>query len=103
MTMHVIRDYHSMSCAVKKIIWVMIPLENLVVHFRTYPKMKSVKVIKNTMKLIQLGASLMVQWLRFHAPNAGGLGSIPGQGTRSCMRQLRPSAAKLIKKKKKEF
>ena len=28
--------------------------------------------------------SLVVQWLRFHAPNAGGLGLIPG-GTRSCV------------------
>ncbi|TEA42709.1 hypothetical protein DBR06_SOUSAS1610227, partial [Sousa chinensis] len=27
--------------------------------------------------------SLVVQWLRLHAPNTGGLGSIPGQGTRS--------------------
>ncbi|TEA33565.1 hypothetical protein DBR06_SOUSAS3910125, partial [Sousa chinensis] len=27
--------------------------------------------------------SLVVQWLRFRAPNAGGPGSIPGQGTRS--------------------
>ena len=27
--------------------------------------------------------SLVVQWLRLHAPNAGGPGSIPGQGTRS--------------------
>ncbi|TEA40834.1 hypothetical protein DBR06_SOUSAS19710043, partial [Sousa chinensis] len=33
--------------------------------------------------------SLVVQWLRLHAPNAGGLGSIPGQGTRSPMPQLR--------------
>ena len=30
----------------------------------------------------------MVQWLRLHAPNAGGLGSFPGQGTRSPMLQL---------------
>ncbi|TEA25605.1 hypothetical protein DBR06_SOUSAS2510013, partial [Sousa chinensis] len=29
--------------------------------------------------------SLVVQWVRFHAPNAGGLGSIPGRGTRSHM------------------
>ena len=35
-----------------------------------------------------LGASLAVQWLRLHAPNAGGWGSIPGQGTRSHMLQL---------------
>ncbi|TEA37365.1 hypothetical protein DBR06_SOUSAS1910057, partial [Sousa chinensis] len=33
--------------------------------------------------------SLVVQWLRLCAPNAGGLGSIPGQGTRSFMPQLR--------------
>ena len=31
----------------------------------------------------------MVQWLRFHALNAGGLGSISAQGTRSHMLQLR--------------
>ena len=30
----------------------------------------------------------MVQWLRLCAPNAGGPGSIPGQGTRSRMLQL---------------
>ena len=45
--------------------------------------------------------SLVVQWLRLSAPNAGGLGLTPGQGTRSCMLQqrshlpqLRPRAAK---------
>ena len=40
------------------------------------------------------GTSLVVQWLRFHAPNAGGLGSVPEWGTRSNMQQLRPSVAK---------
>ena len=30
----------------------------------------------------------MVQWLRLLTPNAGGPGSIPGQGTRSHMLQL---------------
>ena len=53
----------------------------------------------------------MVQWLRFHTPNAGILGSIPGQGTRSHMPQLRGSHAsaedlaqpnKYILKKKNE-
>ena len=31
----------------------------------------------------------MAQWLRFYAPNAGDPGSIPSQGTRSHMSQLR--------------
>ena len=35
-----------------------------------------------------MGASLVVQWLRLRAPNAGGPGSIPGQGTRSHVPQL---------------
>ena len=29
-----------------------------------------------------LGTSLVVQWLRLLAPNAGGMGPIPGQGTK---------------------
>ena len=55
-----------------------------------------------------LATSLAVQRLRLHVPNAGGLGSIRGQGTRShtlklkslcavtkrsCLLELRPSAA----------
>ena len=36
-----------------------------------------------------LGTSLVVQWLRLPTPNAGGLGSIPGQGTRLHMPQLK--------------
>ena len=36
-----------------------------------------------------LGTSLVTQWLRLRAPSAGGPGSIPGQGTRSHMLQLR--------------
>ena len=35
------------------------------------------------------GTSLMGQWLRLCAPNAGGLGSIPGQGIRSHILQLK--------------
>ena len=34
---------------------------------------------------ICLGTSPVAQWLRLCTPNAGGLGSIPGQGTRSHM------------------
>ena len=35
------------------------------------------------------GTSLLVQWLTIHAPNAGGPGSIPDQGTRSHSPQLK--------------
>ena len=42
------------------------------------------------------GTSLVVQWLRLCAPVSGGLGSIPGQGTRSHVPQIRPGAAKKI-------
>ena len=38
--------------------------------------------------------SLVVWWLRLHAFNAGGRGSIPGQGTRPHMPQLSPRAAR---------
>ena len=39
----------------------------------------------------------MVQWLRLYPPNAGGLGIVPGQGTRSHMPQLKdPSCLKKI-------
>ena len=38
---------------------------------------------------IKTGTSLVVLWLRLHTPNAGGLGLIPGQGTRPHMLQLR--------------
>ena len=49
------------------------------------------------LKLSYSGTSLVVQWVRLHAPNAGGLGSIPGQGTRSRMPQLKiPQAAMKI-------
>ena len=42
--------------------------------------------------------TLVVQWLRLHTPNAGGLGLMPGQGTRSYMLQLKdPSCCDLKK------
>ena len=57
------------------------------------------------------GTSLVVQWLRLHAPNAGGPGSTPGQGTQffmlqlsvcvpAHMLQLRPSATKKKKRRR---
>ena len=46
-----------------------------------------VDIIQSTEGLQRLkirlrGTSLVAQWLRFHAPNAGGTGSIPGWGTK---------------------
>ena len=46
------------------------------------------------LKNSKFGTSLLVQWLRLHTPNVGSLGSIPGQGTRPHMLQLRPGTAK---------
>ena len=47
---------------------------------------------------VSSGTALVVQWVRTCAPNAGGLRSIPGCATRSCMLQLRcPRAAKILR------
>ena len=63
-------------------------LKNINLHIQVAQQIPS-KI--NTMRLTNrhLGTSLVVQWLRLRAPNAGGPGSIPGQGTRSRMLQLR--------------
>ena len=53
-----------------------------------------VKLHEACLKYQWSGTSLEVQWLRFHSPNAGGLGLVPGRGTRSHMMQLRPGASK---------
>ena len=47
----------------------------------------------NCLKRGLVGTSLVVQWLRLPAPNAGVLGSLPGQGTRSHVRQLKVQQA----------
>ena len=47
-------------------------------------------------KISPRGTCLVARWLRLHAPNAGGQSSIPGQGTRSWVLQLRPGAARYI-------
>ena len=45
------------------------------------------------LKASLVGTCLAVQWLRLLAPNAGGLGVSPGQGTRSHAPQLKISCA----------
>ena len=53
--------------------------------------------ISQCIKVGKCGTSLVVQWLPVPAPSAGGQGSIPGQGTRSHVTQLRLSTTKEIK------
>ena len=49
----------------------------------TWPGKESVNLNMCQQKIP--GTSLVVQWIELCAPNAGGPGSIPGQGTRSHM------------------
>ena len=44
------------------------------------------------------GLPWQVQWLKLLTTRAGGLGSIPGRGTRSPMPQLRPASANQLNK-----
>ena len=60
-------------------------LYNILIKYSTIIQRWEFHIVKNNMG----GTSLVVQWLRLRAPNTGGPGSIPGQGTRSHMPQLR--------------
>ena len=51
-------------------------------------------MIKDIFQNSRKGTSLMVKWVRLWTPNAGGLGSIPGQGTTFRMQQLKIPNAK---------
>ena len=50
---------------------------------RDFPSSHCSKSRDFSLKKSQIGTSLVVQWVRLQAPNIGGLGSIPGQGTRT--------------------
>ena len=54
---------------------------SLFIHLPTERHPSCFQVLAITNKAA-IETSLVVQWLRLHAPNAGGLGSIPGQGTK---------------------
>ena len=45
------------------------------------------------MKKLKMGISLVIWWLKLYVPNAGGVGLIPGQGTKI------PHAAQCLKNK----
>ena len=59
-----------------------------VCHYKEIFSSNLVKQIKSSLmvsafKNLDIGTSLVVHWVRLCASNAGGPGSIPGQGTRS--------------------
>ena len=55
-------------------------------YYKSPPQDMSIfLILKNT----TFGTSLVVQWLRLSAPNERGPGSIPGQGIRFQMLQLK--------------
>ena len=62
-------------------------------HKQTTPNLLFTNKPKQVKQEKDEETSLVVPWLRFRAPNAGGLASIPGQGVRACMPQLRTVAA----------
>ena len=68
--------------------WTFLPSFHLLTSSLPCPSVIFFKNHSREKKVTQ-GTSLVVQWLRLHAPCAGGPGSIPGQGTRFHMLQLR--------------
>ena len=67
-------------------------LKKLIPLLGIYPE--ETKIEKEYLLKFIVMTSLVVQRLRLCTPNAGGRDSIPGQGTRSHMLRLKPSAAK---------
>ena len=53
--------------------------------------------------MYRIGTSLVVQWLRLHAPNAGGRGSNPAQGTRSHMHAATKSSHATTKTRRNQI
>ena len=53
-------------------------------------KLKHLKILTIlSFKRAIIGTSLVIQWLRLHAPSAGGLGLIPGRSLDPNMLQLK--------------
>ena len=75
------------------------------VHTIWYPDSVTLQVLHScfpfvsTVKIVILGTSLVVQWLRLQAPNTRGPDLIPGQGTRSHILQPKIWYSKINKQK----
>ena len=79
---------HPLSWALCVVLYTVLQnLVNLVVH--------SFIIGLSSLQCGLLGTFLVVQWLRLRAPEGGGLGSIPGQRTRSYRPQLRVCLSQL--------
>ena len=79
--------YHSLSLC--HYLLYLEDYDSLLISIPTFIHSSTLIHIVNDHLKILFGTSLVVQQLRLHGPNAGGLGSIPGQGLRSCMLQLK--------------
>ena len=80
---------NSMDCTVHGLAKNQTRLSNFTSLLAQLSFQKSLNKLKTCIK----GTSLVVQWLRFHAPSAEDLGSILGPGTRSHMPQQKMSCA----------
>ena len=66
-------------------------------HATTWMNHKCIMLMKDVKHKRLWGTSLAIQWLGLHAATAGGVGSIPGRGTKI------PHAARRSQKKKKSL
>ena len=86
----------------KMVSFILYILPNFLKHYIKITRQAIVKIIIRWTELMPkdpfplkywaIGTSLVAQWVRLHAPNAGGPGSIPGQGTRSHMQAMTKSS-----------
>ena len=53
--------------------------------YTNFQKIEEEETHTTDQNIKRYGTSLVAQWIRLRAPNAGGPGSIPGQGARSHM------------------
>ena len=90
-------NHYLQACSLFKILTEHPVYTNLVLGTKDRETKDTITGLEVRNKENQTGTSLVVQRLRLHAPNAGGRGSIPGQGTRSCMPQLKDTARHNVK------
>ena len=91
------KNHHWDTTFLHFTIWAAWNLSSLSIKNRTVHTMSPCLLApsgKKKKKKRQCGTSLVIQWLRLGALNAGRLGLISGQEARSHVLQIRPSASK---------